>query len=362
MTGPNDDPSSQAHSIAARRFFIVLLVASTVVLAVVVRPLGGALFVAAALATVLAPVHRWLSAKLKQRPRLAAGLLVAGLVVLVLGPLVALSAFVVDESVEGAKFVTETVRSEGVKGLIERLPESVRGVVTSVLSRLPQEPGELLQAAASEQGSAQGTKAAGMLGAIVAATGSLVFQSTMMVIALFFLFVDGVKLIRWIDDASPLRKGQTHELLAEFRKVSYAIIVSSLITAAIQAVAALIGYFMTSVPHPVFFALITFVIAFIPAVGAASVCLVAALLLLVTGHPYGALFLALWGFVVVGLVDNVAKPLLMKDDVEMNGAVVFFSLLGGLSAFGAIGLLIGPLAVAFFMALVRMYQRDFANG
>jgi len=178
VTDPNDDPSSQAHSrIAARRFFIVLLVASTVLLAVVVRPLAGALFMAAALATVLAPVHRWLSAKLKQRSHLAAGLLVAGLVVLVLGPVVALSAFVVDESIEGAKFVTETVRSEGVKGLVERLPESVRGVVTSVLSRLPEEPGELLQAAASEQGSAQGTKAAGLLGAIVAATGSIVFRA-----------------------------------------------------------------------------------------------------------------------------------------------------------------------------------------
>jgi predicted PurR-regulated permease PerM len=72
------------------------------------------------------------------------------------------------------------------------------------------------------------------------------------------------------------------------------------------------------------------------------------------------LFLALWGIFVVGLVDNVLKPYLAKAGMEMQAGVVFFSLIGGISAFGAIGLVIGPLAVAFFLTLVRMYRRDFA--
>jgi predicted PurR-regulated permease PerM len=111
----------------------------------------------------------------------------------------------------------------------------------------------------------------------------------------------------------------------------------------------------------VFFMAVTFCLAFVPAVGAASVAQVAALLLVVTGHPYAALFLSLWGFLVVGLVDNVVKPLLIRHGMEMSTAVVFFSLIGGLGAFGAVGLLIGPLAVSFFMALLRMYQRDFSH-
>jgi len=137
------------------------------------------------------------------------------------------------------------------------------------------------------------------------------------------------------------------------------VIVSTVITAAVQALAALIGYVIARVPHPVFFAGLTFLVAFIPAVGAASVCVVAAALIFATGHPYMALFLALWGFLVVGLVDNVVKPLLVRSGMEMRGAVVFFALIGGLGAFGTVGLLIGPLAVAFFLALLRMYQRDF---
>jgi predicted PurR-regulated permease PerM len=153
---------------------------------------------------------------------------------------------------------------------------------------------------------------------------------------------------------------ETRELLAAFKRVSLMVIVSTVITAAVQAVAALAGYLIAGVPHPIFFTLVTFFVAFVPAIGATSVCLAAALLLFVTGHPYMAIFLAVWGLAVVGLVDNVVKPLLIKRGMELHGAVVFFSLIGGLAAFGPIGLLLGPLSVAFFLALVRMYHRDFS--
>ena len=124
-----------------------------------------------------------------------------------------------------------------------------------------------------------------------------------------------------------------------------------------QAVAALIGYFIAGVPYPLFFGVVTFFVAFIPAIGAAGVCLFAALILLGLGKMWMALFLAIWGVTVVGLVDNLLKPVLAKRGMEMHGAVVFFALLGGLAVFGTVGLLIGPLIVAFFLALFRLRQR-----
>jgi predicted PurR-regulated permease PerM len=207
--------------------------------------------------------------------------------------------------------------------------------------------------------SAQGPKAASAVGTALIATGSLLFELAMMLIALFFLLVSGDELLAWLDGVLPLRPRQTRELLTDFKKVSYAVIVSTIITAAVQAVVALIGYFIAGVPHPIFFGIVTFFVAIIPAIGAASVCLFAALILVVTGHPYMALFLAAWGVIVVGLIDNVVKPYLIKDDVDMGGAVVFFALVGGISAFGMVGLVVGPLAVAAFLSLLRMYQRDF---
>jgi predicted PurR-regulated permease PerM len=156
----------------------------------------------------------------------------------------------------------------------------------------------------------------------------------------------------------PLGKGQTRELLTEFKKVSYAVVVATLVTAAAQAAAALIGFLIAQVPHPIFFATITFFGAFIPAIGAATFSLLAALILLVTGHPYFALFLAIWSVTVVALIDNVVKPIVVRGGMNMPGAVVFFSLIGGLGAFGPIGLMLGPLTIAFFVALLRIYRRD----
>jgi predicted PurR-regulated permease PerM len=150
--------------------------------------------------------------------------------------------------------------------------------------------------------------------------------------------------------------------LREFRKVSASVLISSLATAGVQALAALVGYLIASVPHPLFFATITFFMALIPAIGAGGACLAAALLLLTQGKVGMAIFLAVWGVFVVGLVDNLIKPMLVKRGLHMHGAIVFFSLLGGLAAFGTVGLLLGPLIVTLFLALLRIHQRDYGEN
>lgn len=343
----------------ARRFFFLLLAAATILFALVVRPLASALFLAAVLAGVLSPVHRWLSVHLGKRPRLSGVGLVLGVSVILLVPVLAFSTFAIKEGTDGIRYVSQTVRGGGVTALVERLPAPVKSLVQKGLNRLSDEQERDLANAVQEKVSAQGGKAAAAVGATLSATGAVIFQAVMMLIAFYFLLLEGQALVSWIDDLSPLKRGQTRELLAEFKKVSYAVLLSTVITSAVQAIAALGGYLIGRVPHPIFFAGVTFFAAFIPAVGAGAVCLAAAALLFFTGHPYSALFLAIWGMAVVGLVDNAVKPLLIKGGMQMNGAVVFFALIGGLGAFGGIGLLLGPLVVTLFLSLLRMYQRDF---
>jgi predicted PurR-regulated permease PerM len=309
---------------------------------------------AAVLAGVLQPVQSRLARTLGKRPHLASGILVAGLALLLVGPLVGLAAFLLDEAQQALKFILNALRSDGVGPLLEKLPDSLEKLARAGLARLGD-----VDTALQKQLTGQGGKAVAAIWATLSATGAAIFGATMMLIALFFLLAEGAALVSWLEGTLPLRPGQTRELLAEFKKVSYSVIVSSIITSAIQAAAALIGFFIGRVPQPVFFAAITFVAAFIPAIGAAGVCLFAAGILFVTGHTYAALFLSLWGVVVVGLVDNLVKPLLIKGGMEMHSAVVFFALLGGLAAFGSIGLLVGPLVVALFLTLLKIYRRDF---
>jgi predicted PurR-regulated permease PerM len=305
---------------------------------------------------VLNPVQVRLARWLRGRPQVSAAVLVVAVLLLVVGPILAMSAVAVREATEGVRFLLETARSEGMIGLAQRLPSPLDEYAARALAYIGD-----FGAAIDAQVRQQGGKAASAVGAAVVATGSLLFQLTMMLIALFFLLTGGRELVAWIDGVSPLRRGQTHELLAECRKVSYSVVVSTVLTAGVQTAVALIGYLIAGVPQAMFFTGVTFFFALIPAIGAAAVCVVAALVLLATGHPYMAGFLAAWGILVVGLVDNVAKPFLIKGDVEMHGAVVFFALIGGIAAFGMVGLLIGPLAVAMLLALLRMYKRDYLD-
>jgi predicted PurR-regulated permease PerM len=338
----------------ARRFLFILVLSSIVLLAFVIRPVAIALFLAAVVSVVLAPLQERLARWLGGRRSLSALILVLAVLVILVGPLAGLSVVVVKEASDALRFVLDTVRSEGVAGLVMRMPEPLQYIAQSVLRYLG-DLNQLIEKYMSEHGG----KAATVLGAALAITGSLIFDLAMMLIALFFFLTGGDKLLHWIDSVSPLRRGQTRELLADFRKVSYAVIMSSLVTAGVQTLAAFIGYAIAKVPHMAFFTALTFFAALIPAIGAATVCLFAAAVVALAGHLYMAALLAVWGLVVVGLVDNVVKPYLIKDEIEMAGAVVFFALIGGLGAFGLPGLLIGPLAVSLFLTLLRMYQRDY---
>lgn len=339
------------------RFFLALIIATGLLFGLVILPVATDLFLAAVFAGTLWPVQQWLSRHLRGRRGVAAGLLTVGVVALLLGPVAMMITFIIRDGADGVRFVSEAARSEDVARLVGYLPEATRQFVTDGIERLPRDLGDVVG-----EMDGRGGQAAAAVGTALAATGSFAFHTILMLIALFFLLVRGDELVRWLDSVSPLEPGQTQELFTTFKQVSFAVIASTGITAAVQAAAALVGFLIAGVPNPVFFALVTFFLAFIPAVGAAIVSLLAAALLLVTGHPYMALFLAAWGLVVVGLVDNLVKPLLIRRGLEVHGAVVFFALIGGIAAFGAVGLLVGPLVVAFFLVVVRIYHRDYSPG
>jgi len=344
----------------SRRVFIGLIFLAIALVLLVASPFFEAFFLAAVLAGAFQGLQHWLTRKFRGKSGLSAGVICVGTVLALLAPLAALTAFIVSEVVEGVNFISNIVQQRGLEGLLAYVPGPLRDHAGQLLDRFQTRSAGLWQTL-QEQLSTRGATAAQTVGGVVATTGSAVLQTAMMLIALYFLLVDGGRLVTWMESVSPLRRGQTTELLTEFRRVTKSVLVSTIATAGVQALAALVGYLITGVPVPIFFGAVTFFFALIPAIGGASVCIVASIILLATGHPLAALFLALWGIIVVGLSDNIVKPLLAKRGMHMHGAIVFFALLGGLAVFGAIGLLLGPLIVAFFLSVVRIYERDYGR-
>lgn len=343
----------------AHRVFVVLLLLAVGLVFTIILPFGAGLVFAAVLAATLHPIHVRLTRKLHRKPSLSASILTVGVLLLLLLPIAGLGVVVVTQVVKGANFVIETVKSDGMTALIDALPNTVRGPTRQLITMLVPDP-ENLNEELKRRAGVHGGQVAGFVSRTFAATGSAIVQATLSLIALFMFLVDGKALVAWLEANSPLMSGQLSELLHEFRRVSTAVLVSSVVTAGVQAAVAVVGYLITGLPQPIFFAIVTFFVAFIPAVGAGGTCLVAALLLLALGKTWGAVVLALW-VAPVGLVDNLVKPLLVKRGMHMHGGVVFFALLGGIAAFGAVGLLLGPLFVTFLVATVRIYKRDFAR-
>lgn len=344
----------------AQRVFIGLILLSIALVLWVASPFFEALFLAAVLAGAFSSLEDGLARRLRGKRGLAAGVICVGIVLALLAPIAATAAFLVSETLKGVEFIKEIVEKRGLEGLVAYVPGPLRTHAAQWLEHFQSKSAglsEMLQ----EQLTARGATAAQTVGGILAATGTVALHTVFMLIALYFLLVEGPKLVAWLESVSPLKRGQTLELLLEFRSVTRSVLTSTLLTAGVQALVALVGYFIARVPVPFFFALVTFLFALVPAVGAAVVCLAAAVILLATGHLGFAIFLAIWGITVVGLSDNVVKPLLAKRGMNMHGALVFFSLLGGLAVFGPIGLLLGPLALAFFLATVRIYERDYGR-
>jgi len=336
----------------ARWTIIVLTVLALGLMAVIIRPFASALFVAAVLAGALHPWYQRFALRLRGRRQLAAVLVTVAVMLVVVIPVASLTVVLAGEVADGVAYVRGTLRSEGTAGIVADLPPFLRSTAEKVLGLLPRDQGDL------QDLSAQGGQAARAVGGVLTATWSVVVQMVMMLIAFFFLLMDGEELVEWLSDVSPLQKGQTRQLLSDFRRVSVTVLVSSAATAAIQALVALAGYLLARLPHPFFFAVVTFVVGLVPAVGAGAVALVAAAFLFLGGHSQAALFLAIWAVLAVGLADNVVKPYLMKGAVQLHGAVIFFALIGGVSVFGPIGILAGPLIVSFFLAVVRMWDRE----
>lgn len=345
---------------AARRNLIVLLLGAVALVTFVFWQIAGAIFLAAVLAGLLWPLQVGWARRLRGSRSLSAAALVLATTVLVAVPVIGMSVVVGKQAAEVAVFVSTTFQRSGVEGLLRHLPEPVKGVARDVLRRLPRERNENLDTSVQRTLNAQSGNAMAVVGTAISTTGTVAVRSVLMLIALYFFLYEGDTVVAWIHEHAPLEPGHAKQLLGEFQRVSCAVVLSVVATAAVQAVAALIGYLLASVPHPLFAASVTFAAAFIPAVGAGAACLAVAGIVGLSGHTSAAIFLAVWGLTVVSLVDNFLRAFLIKDGSGMHGAVVFFALLGGLEAFGLLGLLLGPLSVALFLAILRM-QRQHAK-
>ena len=175
---------------------------------------------------------------------------------------------------------------------------------------------------------------------------------------LFFFFRDGHGMVRRICVLSPLRVDQTRRLFFEVRETLRAIVYGTLAIALLQGALTGIGFWFLDVTSPVLWATVTALCALVPVVGTGFVLLPAILMLFFNGHWIKALLLLGWGLAIVHPVDNVLRPYLIGGRMRLSTLFVFFSLVGGLRAFGAVGVFVGPVLLAAAFAVFRFFREE----
>jgi predicted PurR-regulated permease PerM len=199
-----------------------------------------------------------------------------------------------------------------------------------------------------------------VVGGVLSATshGALVIIFT--TITSYYLLLEGPALARFGVRMVPLPPQETRALMHEFHDVAVGTLLGIGVIAVVQGTLAGIGFWMCGVAKPVVWAALTAGASLLPAIGTGLICVPVAVAQILTGHVTGGVaLLVYWQAVVVLIPDYKLRPWLMKGHMRLHELLVLISVFGGIEAFGAIGLLIGPMLVSMFVAMLRIYERDY---
>ncbi|HET9391398.1 MAG TPA: AI-2E family transporter [Steroidobacteraceae bacterium] len=337
-----------------RTFVIGTIVILGWALAAILRPLWSTLGWAAVLAFLLNPLHERLTLRLKGRQSLSAGILTGLTPFFVMAPLAFLGvAFARQVAIILSKMSNSSLSYEAVLGRLDSVP-IIGGLVRWVRDTAPvtaeQVKGWVVDGAQTVLKSAAsmgGTVALGVMGSLVG--------FFMMLFLLFFLLRDGRGILARLTGFIPMEARPRGQLLAYLGAVTRAVVFGSVATAVAQGVCVGIGFALVGLPSPLVFAVLATIAAFLPA--GSAIVLVPAVLYLVFAGRWGAAIVMLAWSAGVAVIDNVLRPFLTSRQAEVSTLAVFVGAIGGASAFGILGLVIGPVLLGFITALLQFAEK-----
>ena len=172
---------------------------------------------------------------------------------------------------------------------------------------------------------------------------------------IFYLFKDGKELVERIKKELPLKEKYKQDLIRKFSETVYATVYGVLGADFLQAVFALVGFYIFQVISPLFLAFLIFLAALLPFVGSALIWLPIAIIKIISGDNFNGIGLIIFGVLVISSIDNIMKPVLMGQKSKMHPVLAILGILGGLQIFGLIGIIIGPLSLAILMVFFDFY-------
>ncbi len=331
----------------------VLLVLSFLAAAWVVSTLWVGIIFGTVIAFTVQPLYRRMSLKTRMKKEFAAVTLTA-----IAGGLTAAVGSVMIYVMTRELFALVAVlQRKMAKG---SLAEFIGAPAVRVLEKAHVDQALVVDKIKEQMGALAGY-AGGAAGTILQATSTAVVGLIVGLFTMYYVLVDWPTIAVRLEKLSPLDPRHTRALILEFRDVGRGAFIGTLATAAIQGVFSAIGYGMAGVPQTVTWGIVTGLASFVPVVGTTLVWFPIGLYLISEGRPGAAALVIGWGFLVVtSVTDYIIRPRLVgsKKGKHEHPLMTLVALLGGIEVFGLPGLIVGPIVMALFLAVVRIYERE----
>jgi len=326
-------------------FFFSLLLISGYMVWLITSPFLSALALAAVIVTISSPLYNSLVPKMPRQNKSLAALLSTVIVFLIgILPIAIVTGLIVNEAVDLYQDIDQSggVTLGGSLGMIEtQIAQVVPGFEIDIVGQL----------------SLVAEWFTGNIASIFAGTISTFFLFFIALIASFYFFRDGHELLQLVIKASPLPDHEDKEILDRLGRAVRAVATGTLLVAIIQGMLVAIGLLVAGVDRAILLGALAAIGAMIPGVGTGIVMLPIIAILFFTGDVFIGVGLLIWAVTIVGLVDNLLGPYLMSRGNNMHPFIILISVLGGLSLFGPIGFLVGPVVVTLFLVLLEIYNQ-----
>lgn len=340
-------------------FFFALLLLILYGAFLILSPFLRAITWAMILAILFYPFYAWLLRLVRGRATMAALLVIVVITILVILPGVQLAWFLSDEAVLLVQTVRALLDEEGkqqwlAKPWVQHLLSWWEMVTFRLVDFKIDWKGLLIQGAQSSS-----TFIVAQVRGI--AQNVLLFTANffLALFTLFFFLRDGADFVRWAQRLLPMDREHQERLFTNIVDAVTAVVHGALVVAMVQGLLAGLGYWVLSVPFAVLWGVLTAFAALLPFGGTALVTIPVTVYLFLQGDTVKGIFMLIWCLGVVMTIDNVLKPLFIGTRIKLPMLVLFFGILGGLTVFGALGLILGPVVFALLAVLLDLYTEEY---
>jgi len=321
---------------------VILILGLFILAGIIIKPIIFAIISGILLAYILYPFYNWILKKLKNE-FLSALLVCALLLIVILILTVLIMGSLINQAI-GFYFTLQGMNLSEV--LIKLIPSFLSNEISSTIA------GSL------------NTFISKVLAYGISKSGDFILNLPIILLKLFvaiFIFFfslkDGKKAIEYIKSFDILEKENQEIFFNQFKNITYSVLIGHIAVGVIQGFIAGIGYFIFRVPNALLLTFFTMLVAIIPFIGAWIGWIPVVIYLFVTGRPEAGIGLLIYGTLVVSLVDNILRTVIVSRKTRINLSIVVIGMIGGLFAFNILGLIIGPLVLAYVILIIEIYRK-----